>query len=173
MIDDDVEKESTIKEKTPAFNTPNTIPASDEYVTMSEGNKNEEKTPEIDIIVLKDVKQPAETPNTMPQRIIEISTAAVIVNNRITTLATFQLRPTKGSTNLNVLKAHTNIFSAMKLIDLTIKLITFQNEIIDISDQFPFSAVEYTFKFKKSTNVQNSLACKSHTKLNLQFHLAT
>ena len=152
---------------------PNTTPLSDENVTTSERSKNEEEIPEIDIMVLNDPGVPAETNTTITQRTIEIATAAVIVNNRLTNPVTFQLLPIKGNTNLNVLKAHTNIFSAMKLIDLTIKLITFQNEIIDISDQFPFSAVEYTFKFKKSTNVQNSLACKSHTKLNLQFHLAT
>ena len=38
----------------------------------------------------------------------------------------------------------------MKLIDPTLKLITFQNETIDTTDQFPSSATEYTSKF---TNV--------------------
>ena len=51
-------------------------------------------------------------------------------------------------TNLNVLKAHQNIFSAMKPIDPTLKIITFQNETIDTIDQFPSSAAEYTSKFK-------------------------
>ena len=37
----------------------------------------------------------------------------------------------------------------MKLINPTLKLITFQNEIIDTTDQFPSSALEYTTKFKK------------------------
>ena len=36
----------------------------------------------------------------------------------------------------------------MKLIDPTLKLITFQNETIDTTDQFPSSALEYTSKFK-------------------------
>ena len=54
MIDDDVEKEKTIKKKTTSFNTPNTTPPSNENITASEGNKNEVKTPEINIIVLKD-----------------------------------------------------------------------------------------------------------------------
>ena len=36
----------------------------------------------------------------------------------------------------------------MNLIDPTIKLITFQNETIDTTDQFPSSALEYTSKFK-------------------------
>ena len=85
----------------------------------------------------------------MTQRTIEIETAVVIVNHRITTLVTLQLRPSKGSTHLNVLKAHKNIFSAMKLIDPTLKLITFKKETIDTTDQFPSSALEYTSKFKK------------------------
>ena len=84
----------------------------------------------------------------MTQRLIEIVTAVVIVSHRITTPVTLQLRPSKGSTNLNVLKAHTNIFSAMKLIDPTLKLTTFQNEIIDTTDQLPSSALKYTTKFK-------------------------
>ena len=74
--------------------------------------------------------------------------AAVIVNNIITTPITLQLRPSRGSTNLNVLKVHQHIFSAMKLIDPTLKIITFQNETIDTIDQFPSSAAEYTSKFK-------------------------
>ena len=53
MIDDDVEKEETIKKKTTTFTTRNINPPSDENVTTSKGNKNEGKTPEIDIIVLK------------------------------------------------------------------------------------------------------------------------
>ena len=36
----------------------------------------------------------------------------------------------------------------MKLIDPTLKIITFQNETIDTTDQFPSSAAEYTSKFK-------------------------
>ena len=36
----------------------------------------------------------------------------------------------------------------MKLIDPTLKLITFQNEIIETTDQFPSSVLEYTTKFK-------------------------
>ena len=36
----------------------------------------------------------------------------------------------------------------MKLIDPTLKLITFQNETIDTTDQFSSSVLEYTSKFK-------------------------
>ena len=112
--------------------------------------KKKEQNPEIEIITLKDPELPPNANNTMTQRTIEIATAAVIVNNRIITPVTLQLRPSKGSTTLNVLKTHKNIFSAMKLIDPTLKLITFQNETIDTTDQFPSSAIGYTSKF---TNV--------------------
>ena len=118
-------------------------------VTTSEGNKNEEKTSEIDIIVLKDPELPAEVNNTIIQRTTEIVTAVVIVNNRITNPVNLHLRPTKSSTNLNVIKVHKNIFSVMKLIDPTLKLVTFQNEIINTSNQYPPSAAEYTLKFKE------------------------
>ena len=84
----------------------------------------------------------------MIQRTIATATVAVIVKNRITNPVTLQLMPAKSSTNLNVLKAHKNIFSATKLIDPTLKIITFQNETIDTSDQFPSSTAEYTSKFK-------------------------
>ena len=97
----------------------------------TKGNKNPEEISEIEEITLKDPELLPNANNTMTQRTIEIATAAVIVNHRITTPVILQLRPSKGSTNLNVLKAHKNIFSAMKLINPTLKLITFQNEIID------------------------------------------
>ena len=134
LIDDDIEKEKTVKKKTTTFNTSNNIPPSAKNNTPDKGNKNPEEIPEIEVMTLKD---PEITPNandTMTQRTIEVATAAVIVNHRITTPVTLQLRPSKRSTNLNVLKVHKNIFSAMKLIDPTLKLITFQNEIIDTTD---------------------------------------
>ena len=78
----------------------------------------------------------------MMQITIEIATASVIINDWITIPSILQLRPSKGSTNLNVLKAHTHIFFAIKLIDAPLKLITFQNEMINTSDQFLSSAAE-------------------------------
>ena len=102
IIDDDVERQKMIKKKTTTFDTLNTTPPSDENVTTSEGNKNKEETPEIDIIMLKIPELLAEANITLTPRSIEIATAAVIVNIIITTLVTLQLRTTEGSTNLNV-----------------------------------------------------------------------
>ena len=48
------------------------------------------------------------------------------MNNIITTPVTLQLRPSKGSTNINVLKAHQKIFSAMTLVDPTLKSLLFK-----------------------------------------------
>ena len=76
-------------------------------------------------MVFKDPELPAETNNTMTEQTIEITTAAVIVIKIITTPVTLQLRLIKGSMNLNILKAHKNIFLAMKLIDPTLKPNTF------------------------------------------------
>ena len=148
VFDDDVEKEKTVKKKSTTFDTPNNIPPSNENTTTFNTNKNKEKSPEIEIMTLKDPELPPNANNTMTQRTIEIATATVIVNHRITTSVTLQLRPSKGSTSLNVLKAHENIFFAMNIIDPTLKLITFQNETINTTDQFPSSAMEYTSKFK-------------------------
>jgi len=147
IFDDDIENKKTVKKKTTTFDTSNNNPPSEENTNSTKDDKIKEKRPETEIITLKDPELPPNANNTMTQRTIEIATAAVIVNNRITTPVTLQLRPSKGSTNLNVLKAHKNIFSAMKLIDPTLKLITFQNETIDTTDQFPSSAIEYTSKF--------------------------
>ena len=92
---------------------------------------------------MKDLELPVEANNTMTQRKIEVATAVVIVNNIITTPVTLQFRPSEDSTNLNALKAHQNIFSGMKLIDSTLKIITFH------SDQFLSSTLSYTSKFKE------------------------
>ena len=70
IIDDDVERQKMIKKKTTTFDTLNTTPPSDENVTTSEGSKNEEEIPEIDIMVLNDPEVPAEANNTMTQRTI-------------------------------------------------------------------------------------------------------
>ena len=150
VFDNDIENEKTVKNKTTTFDTSNNNPPSKENTTTNNEEKNKDKSLEIEIITLKDPESPPNANNTMTQRTIEIATAVVIVNNRITTPFTLQLRPSKGSTTLNVLKAHKNIFSAMKLIDPTLKLITFRSETIDTTDQFPSSAIEYTSKI---TNV--------------------
>ena len=141
IIDDEVVIDKTFKKKTTTFETPNNTPTFSENEETNEQHKNQEKHPNTDVITLKSPVLP-EGNNTMTQRTIKVSTAAVIVNNRITTPITLQLRPSRGSTNLNVLKAHQHIFSAMKLIDPTLKIITFQNEIIDTTDQFPSSAAD-------------------------------
>ena len=87
--------------------------------------KNEGKPPKNDIITLNVPEATAEANNTMTQRIIEVVTVAFFVNNNITTPIILQIRPSKGSSNLNVLKAYENIFTTMKLIDPPLKLITF------------------------------------------------
>ena len=85
----------------------------------------------------------------MTQRTIETATAVIIINNIITTPVTLQLRPSKGSNNLNVLKVQKNIFSAMKLIEPTLKLTTFQIKTINTSDKFLSSGTESMSKFKE------------------------
>ena len=162
IIDDEVEIKKTLNRKTTTFDTPNSTPPSNENEATHDQNKNKEKHTTTDVITLKSPILP-ESNNTMTQPTIEVATAAVIVNNRITTPVTLQIRPTKGSTNINVLKAHQKIFSAMKLIDPTLKIITFQNETIDSTDQFLSSALEYTSKFKEiHEDIKSSRVYISH-----------
>ena len=53
------------------------------------------------------MKNPEQvTNNTMNQRMIEIATTAVIINNRITTRITLEIRPGKGNTKINVANSY-------------------------------------------------------------------
>ena len=101
VFDDDIENEKTVKKKTTTFDNSNNNPPSKENTTIDDEEKNKEQSPEIEIITLKDPELPPNANNTMTQRTIEIVTAVVIVNNRITTPVTLQLRPSKRKYNLN------------------------------------------------------------------------
>ena len=102
VFDNDIENEKAVKKKTTTFDTSNNNPPSKENTTTNNEEKNRDQRPENEIITLKNPELPPNANNTMTQRTIEIVTAAVIVNNRITTPVTLQLRPSKGSTTLNV-----------------------------------------------------------------------
>ena len=82
------------------------------------------------------------------QRTIEVANAAVINNDRITTPVTFQFRPPNNTSEFSVSKAHQNIFEALKLLDPTLKFVTFQRTHIDTIEQFPSSQNTYTTTFK-------------------------
>ena len=47
--------------------------------------------------------------NIMIQRTIEIATAAIIINNRITIPITLEIRPVKGNAAVNVSNSHKNL----------------------------------------------------------------
>ena len=98
-------------------------------------------------MTLKEPESPPNANNTITQGTIVIATVAVIVNHRITTLVTLQLRPSKGSTHLNVLKGHKNIFSTMNLSTQHSNR-SYSKMKIDTTYQFTSSTLEYTPKFK-------------------------
>ena len=105
------------------------------------------------------------TDKNLTQQKIAVASTAVVNNNIITTPIAFQFHPPKDAAPFNVVQAHKHIFSAMKMIDETIKFITFDNKTIDFIDQFPDNQ-NYTTIFK-------DLHCKkflkeftSHTRLN-------
>ena len=100
VFDDDIANEKTAKKETTTFDTSNNKSPSKENTTIDDEEKNKDQRPEIEIITLKDPELPPNANNTMTQRTIEIATAAVIVNNRITTPVTLQLRPSKRKYNL-------------------------------------------------------------------------
>ena len=79
--------------------------------TSSNSDKN-------DVLMAK-IPKNEETNNI--QRSIELAPAAVVVNKRIINPVILEIRPTYGSSTLNVAKGHRNIFSAMRLNDPTLK----------------------------------------------------
>ena len=106
------------------------------------------KTPENDVLM---VKSPENTKvnddDTKLDRTLQLATTSVIVNKRITTPVTIELKPTYVSSNLNVARVHRNIFIPMKIKDPTLKI--FSNEIvIDTELQFP-DGNDYTNVFTK------------------------
>ena len=68
-------------------------------MTTNEGNNNEEKRSDIDIISQKDPESTVEKSNIMTQTTIEIATVIVITNNINTTPVTLELRPSRDRTN--------------------------------------------------------------------------
>ena len=54
------------------------------------------------------------------QQTIDIATVVVRTNKIFTTPVTIEIRPSNGSSNLNVAQARRNIFMALKLIEPTI-----------------------------------------------------
>ena len=109
--------------------TNNDINSSQKDNSSVYANSKSKKT-KMDLLMAKNPENEENNDNAM-QRTIKIATAAVIVNTRITTPVTLQILPNKGSSNVNVAVAHRNIFSAMKIKDPTLKIITPQNDIID------------------------------------------
>ena len=170
IIDDEVIIEKTLKKKITTFDTPSNKPPFTENEATNEQYKNQERHPNTDVITLKSPVLP-EANNTMTQRTIEVATTAVIVNSIITTSITLQLRSSRGSTNLNVLKAHQNIFSAMKLIDPTLKLSHSKTKqsTPQINSLHPQQSTLPSSKM--FINILNHPECISRTKSNQQSHL--
>ena len=84
----------------------------------------------------------------LTQRTIEVATVAVIVNSKVTTPVTLQIKPKNEKANTKIAQIHRNIFYAMKMIEPTQEVITFQDKIIDTFDQFTIDAKTYTETFK-------------------------
>ena len=110
----------------------------------SETKKQKSKTIENDILMAK-TPQNDDTDTTIIERTLQLATQAVIVNKRITTPVTLELKPILGKSNINIALAHLNIFISMKKTDPTLKLIT-DNSSIDTVMQFP-KGEDYTKVF--------------------------
>ena len=102
------QKSNTITEEKPETNI------RENYILLAKTPKNENMNEE----------------NQQANRTLQISTTAVIVNKRITTPVTLENRPKHGSSYLNIVQAHRNIFISMKKKDFSLKLIT-ETQIID------------------------------------------
>ena len=110
------------------------MPESMKKHTKTQAEKYVVITPQNDLPTLKipveidDVENSTLPSSLSPQRTIEVASAAVIVNNRITTPVTIQIRPKSGKSSIEIAQVHRNIFHAMKMIDSTLKIITFQTQ---------------------------------------------
>ena len=122
--------------------------------TKTQTEKSVVITPQNDLPTLKipveidDVDNNTLPTSLLTQRTIEVASAAVIINNRIATPVTLQIRPKSGKSSIEIIQVHRNIFHAMKMIDPPLKIITFQNKSIDTFDQFPIDEKSYTETFK-------------------------
>ena len=106
------------------------------------------KTSKNEVLMAKSPESEKENDDdTKPDRTLQLATTSVIVNKRIATPVTLELRPTHGSSNLNVAKAHRNIFIAMKMKDPTLRSIS-NETLIDTELQFP-EGNDYTNVFTK------------------------
>ena len=85
--------------------------------TSGDTSKNsEKKIQENDVLMAKSPESAKDNDDdTKPDRTLQLATTSVIVNKRITTPATLELRSTHGSSDLNVAKAHRIFFITMKM----------------------------------------------------------
>ena len=105
------------KDETPVFSTLNHIKQqsniikSYEMVPINVITKKETNSDKNNILMAKISENEEEN---IIQRTIEFTSTAVIVNKRITTPITLEIKPTHGISTLNVAKYYRNIFSATK-----------------------------------------------------------
>ena len=156
LQNDEKNNENVVNAKSPTKTKAksNTMPESMKKHTKTQAEKSVAFTPQNDRPTLKtpveidDVDNRTSPLSLLTQRTIEVASAAVIINNRITTPVTLQIRPKSGKSSIEIAQIHRNIFHAMKMIDPTLKIITFQNKSIDTFDQFPIDETSYTETFK-------------------------
>ena len=153
---DEKNNENVVNVKSPTKTNAksNTMPESMKKHTKTQAVKSVAITPQNDLptrktpVEIDDIDNSTLPSSLLSQRTIEVASAAVILNNRITTPVTLQIRPKSGKSSIKIARVHRNIFHAMKIIDPTLKIITFQNKIIDTFDQFPIDETSYTETFK-------------------------
>ena len=109
------------------------------------------KTSENYVLMAKSPESTKDNDNdTKPDRILQLATTSVIINKRITTPVTLELRPTHSSSDL-----------AMKMKDPTLKLIS-NKTVINTELQFP-EGNDYTNVFTKIIKCpKTSRVCISH-----------
>ena len=149
-IDNDEEKEKSVQKTTNTLTNPSPHPNLSQNNTPSQPKKAERKIRKTTPATLKTPDQPIKNTQGLDvtQRTIEVANAAVINNNRITTPVTFQFRPPNNISEFSVSKAHQNIFEALKLLDPTLKFVTFNGAHVDTIEQFPSTQETYTSTFK-------------------------
>ena len=97
------------------------------------------------------------------QRTIEVANAVVINNNRITAPVTFQFHLSRNSPNFSISGAHQNILEALKLLDPTLKFVTFHGTRID--------TIEIFHQHKTTTHLSPSISTRKTTIREYMYHI--
>ena len=114
-------------------NEPTDSILNDHNPTTAEKNKKERKNEKISI----NLHSTDNKHDDAIKRTIKHGAEIVFKNNRHTTPVTYEFYPAKRTNQINIFESHKKVFAAMKMMDITTKIITKKKQIFDHPDSFP------------------------------------